>query len=103
MDSHNTKPAQLELWTIRLLKIGGGIFVATSCIATFLKSSELSNKQTYWLTLILMVSSGINSFGVITGFSEKKKNYKIAMMGIIGNFLFILCTSIVVYLLNGIR
>lgn len=100
MENHKIKVMQRDLWTVKLLRIGGGFFVFTTLIATFLKSSEPTIILTSLLSLLLVISFGINLAGFVIGFSDRKKNYRLATIGIIGNFVFILGNSVVLYLLG---
>ncbi|MCJ8288401.1 MAG: hypothetical protein HRT58_00100 [Crocinitomicaceae bacterium] len=89
LDSDIT-PLVKRLWTIRLLIIGGGIIVTTFFIGTFWRTFGLSSDVNVLLALSMMIAFGINLAGLIVGFVEKHKNLRKAMLGIIGNLMFIL-------------
>ena len=98
LDNSSNHSISQKLWSIRLLIIGVVMIVSTFLIATFWEVIGLTRTETIWLAISLMVSFGINLAGFIIGFLERKKNPKKALIGIIGNGVFVLLLfSIVVF------
>ena len=97
---HETNSLEKKQMTLRLFRIGGGIFVFLTAIITFLKPSNLITDQSTWLALSMVVPLAINVAGLILAFIEKDK--KTATLGKIGNLTFIICsTSMAIVLLNN--
>lgn len=103
LDTESESSLQKKLWTIRLLLVGGGMVLITFLIATLWEKLGLDSSQTIWLGLSMMVSFGVNLAGFIIGITERKKNRPRALVGIIGNLVFILFfVFIVSYAMNSI-
>ena len=90
LDNKDTKPLHKKLWTIRLLIIGGGLIALTFLIATFWETLGLDGRHSIWLPVSMMIAFGINVAGCIMGLTERKKNKRRALVGILGNLLLIL-------------
>lgn len=72
-----------------MLLVGGGINALTFLIATFWESLGFTRKETIWLAISFMTAFGVNLTGLILGFIELKKNPVRAIVGLIGNLLFV--------------
>ncbi|MDN5211911.1 hypothetical protein QQ020_07605 [Fulvivirgaceae bacterium BMA12] len=84
----------MKLKTIKLLLISIVIIVPILLIATFWQSMGLSNENTIFLALALIVAFGFNTIGVILGIKEREKDHKKATIGILAN-----ATLIVLFLI----
>lgn len=91
-------------WSIVLLIVGGGIDILTYIVASFWEVLGLSSNGTIWLALLMMIAFGLNLAGLIVGFFEIRKSRNKAIIGIVGNLLFILFFFFVVgYSLFGLE
>lgn len=96
LNNGNKKTSPKNLWTIKLLIVGGAMIAITFLLATFWEDLGLTSNETVWLALSMMVAFGINLAGFIIGFFERNKNAKRALYGIIGNIILVLVFVLIV-------
>ena len=73
----------------RLFMVSILIFAITFIIAIFWQTFGLTDKQTPFLAILLVIIFGLNIAGVIIGFGEIKTGERKAKIGLIGNSVFI--------------
>lgn len=90
IDSSKQHEQKKHLWTIWLLITSLGLIAVTFLIATFWEAFGLTEEETIWLAVSIMIGTAANIGGLVAGIVELKKNRLRAMVGIIGNAVMIL-------------